>query len=68
MLEAIRYDHDDAEAYNGLGYAQEKLGNIESAVESYRTAMRRDSSDSTYRRHYFDALAKVAAKKPEKKK
>jgi len=68
MLEAIRYDHDDAEAYNGLGYAQEKLGNIEGAVESFRTAMRFDSSDSTYRRHYFDALARLAAKKAEKKK
>ena len=67
MLEAIRYDHDDAEAYNGLGYAREKLGDIEGAIESFRTAMRLDPGDSTYRRHYFDALAKLAAKNAEKK-
>ena len=68
MLEAIRYDHDDAEAYNGLGYAREKLGDIQGAIESFRTAMRLDPGDSTYRRHYFDGLAKLAAKNAEKKK
>jgi tetratricopeptide (TPR) repeat protein len=68
MLEAIRYDHDDAEAYNGLGYAREKLGDIEGAIDSFRIAMRLDPGDSTYRRHYFDGLAKLAAKNAEKKK
>lgn len=68
MLEAIRHDPDDADAYNGLAYALEKLGQIEAAVEAYRTATKLDPSDSTYRRHYFNAIAKLSAQQAEKKK
>ena len=58
MLEAIRSDPADAEAYNGLGYALEKLGQIDAAVEAFHTASKLDPSETSYRRQYFDALAK----------
>ena len=58
MLEAIRCDPADAEAYNGLGYALEKLGQINAAVEAFHTASKLDPSETSYRRQYFDALAK----------
>jgi hypothetical protein len=58
MLEAIRSDPADAEAYNGLGYALDKLGQIDAAVEAYHTASKLDPSETSYRRQYFDALAK----------
>ena len=68
MLEAIRSEPTDAEAYNGLAYALEKLGNLEAAVEAYRNASKLEPSDSSYRRHYFDALAKLTAQRADKKK
>jgi hypothetical protein len=68
MLEAIRHDPDDADAHNGLAYALEKLGQIEAAVEAYRMATKLDPSDSSYRRHYFNAVGKLAAKRAEQKK
>jgi hypothetical protein len=69
MLEAIRSDPADAEAYNGLGYALEKLGMIDAAVEAFHTATKLDPSDSTYRRQYFDALGRqVEARAAPKKK
>jgi len=68
MLEAVRYDPTDADAHNGLGYALEKLGDLEGALKEYRTATRLEPDDPIYRRHYFDALGKLAAKQAEKKK
>ncbi len=68
MLEAVRHKPDDADAYNGLGYALEKLGDLQSAVEAYRAATKLEPVDSTYRQHYFGALAKLAAQQAEKKK
>jgi len=68
MLEAIRYEANDAEAYNGLAYSLEKLGDLDAAVEGYHTAMRLDPTESSYRRHYFDALGKQAVKKAERNK
>ncbi len=67
MREAIRLEPDDAEAYNGLAYALEKLGDLKSAVEAYQTAMKLDTTDTSYRRHYFDAVAKLAAQQAGKK-
>lgn len=68
MLEAVRHKPDDADAYNGLGYALEKLGDLEGAVEAYRSATKLEPADSSYRQHYFGALAKLAAQQAEKKK
>jgi hypothetical protein len=68
MLEAVRYDPSDADAHNGLGYALEKLGDLEGALTEYRKAARLEPDDPIYRRHYLDALGKLAAKQAEEKK
>jgi tetratricopeptide (TPR) repeat protein len=68
MLEAVRHMPDDADAYNGLGYALEKLGDLQAAIEAYRIATKLEPADSTYRQRYFGALAKLSAQEAEKKK
>jgi hypothetical protein len=68
MIEAIRHDQSDADAHNGLGYALEKLGDIDAAVKEYRIASHLDPDDSTYRTHYFDALVKIQARQEAIKK
>lgn len=68
MLEAIRHDPDDADAHNGLGYALDKLGDLDGALREYRTATHLEPDDESYRRHYLEALGKLAAKQAEKKK
>jgi tetratricopeptide (TPR) repeat protein len=67
MIEALRYDPNDADAHNGLGYTLEKLGDIDSAVNEYRTATRLEPDDPIYRTHYLDALVKIQARKEIKK-
>ncbi len=67
MLEAIRHDPTDADAYNGLGYALEKMGDLDDAVKQYRKATQLDPGDPTYRTHYFDILSKLAQEKAKKK-
>jgi hypothetical protein len=67
MLEAIRHDPTDADAYNGLGYALEKMDDLEAAVKQYRMATQLDPADPTYRTHYFDILSKLAQEKAKKK-
>lgn len=67
MIEAIRHDQADADAHNGLGYALEKLGDLDSAVKEYRAATNLDPSDSTYRTHYFAAMVKIAERQEKKK-
>jgi Flp pilus assembly protein TadD len=67
MIEAIRHDQTDADAHNGLGYALEKLDDIESAVKEYRIATRLEPDDPTYRTHYFDALVKLESRQEVKK-
>jgi hypothetical protein len=67
MLEAIRHDPTDADAYNGLGYALEKMGDLDAAVKQYRMATQLDPADPTYRTHYFDILSKLAQEKAKKK-
>jgi Flp pilus assembly protein TadD len=67
MTEAIRHDQTDADAHNGLGYALEKLGDLDAAVQEYRIATRLEPNDSTYSTHYFDALVKIQARKEMKK-
>ncbi|MBI4164811.1 MAG: tetratricopeptide repeat protein [Acidobacteria bacterium] len=68
MLEAIHSDPTDAEAYNGLGYALEKLGLIDGAVEAFHIATKLDPSDTSYRRQYFGAIAKQAELRAEQTK
>ena len=68
MLEAIHSDPADAEAYNGLGYALEKMGMIDAAVEAFHIASRLDPSDTSYRRQYFDAIARQVEQRAEQKK
>jgi Flp pilus assembly protein TadD len=67
MLEAIRHDPTDADAYNGLGYALEKMGDLDEAVKQYRMATQLDPADPTYRTHYFDILSKLAQQRAKKK-
>jgi hypothetical protein len=67
MLEAIRHDPTDADAYNGLGYALEKMGDLDGAVKQYRMANQLDPADPTYRSHYFDLLSKLAQERAKKK-
>jgi Flp pilus assembly protein TadD len=68
MLEALKHDPDDADAHNGLGYALEKLGELEPALREYRTATHLEPDDPSYRQHYIEALAKLSAQKAEKKR
>jgi len=67
MIEAIRHDQTDADAHNGLGYALEKLGDIDGALKEYRTATNLEPDDPTYRTHYIDALVKIQARKEMEK-
>jgi len=67
MLEALRHDQTDADAHNGLGYALEKLGDIDGAVKEYRIATHLEPDDPTYRTHYFDALVKIQVRQETKK-
>ncbi len=67
MIEALRHDQNDADAHNGLGYALEKLGDIDGALKEYRTATHLEPDDPTYRTHYFDALVKIQARQEAKK-
>ena len=68
MLEAIRHDPTDAEAHNGLGYALEKMGNLQGALEEYHTASKLEPDDLTYRRRYIGALARLSEQQALKKK
>lgn len=65
--EATRLDPAEADAHNGLGYALEKLGEAERARDEFRMATRLDPGDPTYREHYLEAQAGVAAEKAKKK-
>ena len=67
MIEAIRYDQNDADAHNGLGYALEKLGDILGAVKEYRIATHLEPDDPSYRTHYFDAMVKIQEQQKPKK-
>jgi Flp pilus assembly protein TadD len=67
MIEALRHDQADADAHNGLGYALEKLGDMEGALREYRTATHLEPDDPTYRTHYFEALAKIQTQQETKK-
>lgn len=67
MMEAIRHDQADADAHNGLGYALEKLGDIDGALKEYRIATNLEPDDPSYRTHYFDALVKIQTRKEAKK-
>lgn len=68
MLEAIRHKPDDADAHNGLGYSLEKLGDVDQALQQYRTATHLEPDDPEYLKHYLEALGKQAAQQAEKKK
>lgn len=67
MLEAIRHDPQDADAHNGLGYALEKLGDLDGALKEYRTATHLEPDDISYRQHYLEALAKLSARQQAEK-
>jgi tetratricopeptide (TPR) repeat protein len=68
MLEALHHDPTDADAHNGLGYALEKLGEVEPALREYRTATELEPDDPTYRQHYLEAMTRLAALKSDKHK
>ena len=67
MIEAIRHDQNDADAHNGLGYALEKLGDIQGAVKEYRIATHLEPDDPSYRTHYFGAMVKIQEQQKPKK-
>jgi hypothetical protein len=68
MIEAIRYDRNDADAHNGLGYALEKLGDLDGAAKEYRIATNLEPDDPSYRTHFTDALVKIQAREATKKR
>ncbi len=68
MIEAIRHNPSDADAHNGLGYALEKLGRTESALQEYRTATHLEPDDPSYREHYIGALGRLSAEQAAAKK
>jgi hypothetical protein len=68
MIEAIRHDQNDADAHNGLGYALEKLGNLDGAAKEYRIATNLEPDDPSYHTHYVDALVKIQAREATKKR
>jgi tetratricopeptide (TPR) repeat protein len=67
MIEAIRHDHADADSHNSLGYALEKLGDVQGAVKEYRLASQIEPDDPSYRTHYIDALVKLQSRQEAKK-
>jgi tetratricopeptide (TPR) repeat protein len=67
-LEAIKHDASEADSHNGLGYALEKMGDTEAAVNEFRTATRLEPDDDSYREHYIEALAEIEARKEKDKK
>lgn len=67
MIEAIRRDHTDADAHNGLGYALEKLGDLDGAVKEYHLATQLEPDDASYRTHYYEGLVKIQARKEGEK-
>ncbi len=68
LLEALRYDANDADAHDALGFAYEKLGEIKLAAAQYQTAVRLDPKDDAYARSYAEAEAMLASTKTRKKK
>lgn len=68
LLETLRYDANDADAHNALGFAYEKLGDLNDAVKQYRIAARLDPNDDSYHRHYLEALALLPPQRLSKKK
>ncbi|MFB3923565.1 MAG: tetratricopeptide repeat protein [Terriglobia bacterium] len=68
MLEAIRHDPTDAEAHNGLGYALEKIGDLQGALAAYQTASKLEPGDPAYRRRYIATLARISEIQATKKK
>jgi cytochrome c-type biogenesis protein CcmH/NrfG len=67
MIEAIRHDQTDADAHNGLGYALEKLGDLDGALKEYRVATQLEPDDPSYRTHYYDALVRIQVRQEAKK-
>lgn len=67
-LEAIRYDSSEAESHNGLGYALEKLGNIDAASKEFRTAMQLEPDDLTYQEHYTETVLMLQEQKEKTRK
>jgi hypothetical protein len=68
LLEALRYDANDADAHDALGFAYEKLGEIKLAAAQYQMAVRLDPNDDAYARSYAEAEATLTSTKTRKKK
>jgi tetratricopeptide (TPR) repeat protein len=68
LIETLRYDENDADAHNALGFAYEKLGDIKDAADQYGIAARLDPQDDSYHRHYLEALALLPEPRHSKKK
>lgn len=67
MIEALRHDRADADAHNGLGYALEKLGDLNAAVKEYQIATQLEPDDPTYSTHYIEAQLKIQSRQAGKK-
>jgi hypothetical protein len=67
MIEAIRHDQTDADAHNGLGYALDKLGDLDGALKEYRRATQLEPDDASYRTHYLETLVKIQSRQESQK-
>jgi tetratricopeptide (TPR) repeat protein len=67
MIEALRHDRTDADAHNGLGYALDKLGDLDAALKEYHIATQLEPDDPTYSTHYFETQLKIQARQEKKK-
>jgi TPR repeat/Tetratricopeptide repeat len=67
MLEAIHQDPDSSEAHSGLGYAYEKLGNLDEALREYRICTHLDPGDASYQKHYIEVLGMIYTRQAQGK-
>jgi hypothetical protein len=67
MIEAIRHDQTDADAHNGLGYALDKLGDLDGALKEYRRATQLEPDDASYRTHYLETEVRIQSRQESKK-
>lgn len=65
LIEAVRHDPQNADAHNGLGYALEKLGDLDGALKEYRIATNLEPDEPSYREHYMMVLVKQAVRQQE---
>ena len=66
LRETLRLDPNSAEAHNDYGYALEKIGYLDEALDAYREAVNLAPEEDTYLQRYTNLLAKVYAQNSRK--